>query len=141
MDDTFGEYIISKDKNKMDSNRVLELLHTTYWAAERSLEIMERAIENSICYGVYNQEGYLVAFSRALTDFATTYYVADVVVDKEYRGKGIGKQMIQYVSKDDQLQNMRGLLITKDAHGLYEKYGFSRDGAQWFMSSKYGENE
>jgi len=138
MDETFGKYLISQDKNKMDSNRVLELLRTTYWATERSLDTMEKAMENSICCGVYDQDGYLVAFSRVLTDFATTYYLADVVVDERYRGNGIGKEMINHVCKDEQLQNMRGLLITKDAHGLYEKYGFSREGAQWFMTTKYG---
>lgn len=82
-------------------------------------------MEHSSCYGVYlDDEQKLVGFARVISDFATTYYLADVVIDQAYRHQGLGKALVSYIVSLPEYTGLRGLLLTKDAHGLYEKYGF-----------------
>ena len=121
-------FYISKDKNKIQFTRVSELLSTTYWANNRSEDKIRKSIENSICYGAYLKENNKqIGFARVVTDYATVYYICDVIVDENYRGKSIGKALMEAIVNDSQLQDMKGMLITEDAHGLYEQYGFSKD--------------
>ena len=121
-------YYILDDKDKLQVNRVVELLNNTYWAASRSKQVIEESIKNSICYGVYDQEtNILIGFARVITDFATTYYLCDVIVDENYRGMGIGKALIEKITEDSRYAGMIGLLLTKDAHGLYKQYGFNQE--------------
>ena len=85
---------------------------------------MERSIEGSLCFGAY-ADGTQVGFARVITDFATFGYLADVFVVAEHRGKGVGKMLVQNILSHSQLQGLRRfLLATKDAHGLYEQFGF-----------------
>lgn len=120
-------YYISKDKEKLQLDKVKDLLKQTYWAAERPEETIIKSIQNSICYGIFENNGTQVGFARIITDYATTYYLCDVIIDKEHRAKGLGKLLIENITNDIDLKNLRGLLLTKDAHGLYEQYGFERD--------------
>ena len=86
--------------------------------------VVEAAIENSLCFGVYHN-GNLVAFARVISDFATFAYLTDVFVVREYRGRGIGKTLMRAIMKYPNLQGLRRfVLVTSDAHGLYEQYGF-----------------
>ncbi|MGE5606257.1 MAG: GNAT family N-acetyltransferase [Bacteroidota bacterium] len=125
MESSFGEYKISTDKELIPLERVTELLHNTYWAHHRSRETIETSLKNSICFGVYHQEK-MVGFARVVTDYATMYWLCDVVIDPEYRGRGLGKKLIQTITEIDELKEMFGILATRDAHGLYEKYGFQK---------------
>lgn len=125
MKSSFGEYKISTDKELISPERVNELLHNTYWAHHRSEETIATSIENSICFGVYHHEK-MVGFARVVTDYATMYWLCDVVIDPEYRGRGLGKKLIQTITEMDELKEMFGILATRDAHGLYEKYGFQK---------------
>jgi len=118
------EYLLSDDKNKIQLDRVCQMLNATYWAKDRSREIIAKAIENSICFGIYLDEKQ-VGFARCVTDYATFYWLADVVVDDEHRGKGLGKMLVDIAVKHELLQGCFGILGTKDAHGLYEQYGFT----------------
>ena len=68
-----------------------------------------------------------VGMARVITDFATTFYIADVIVDEKYRGRGIGKKLISTIVSDNRFSNLLGLLVTRDAHGLYEQFGFAKD--------------
>lgn len=120
-------YYISKDKEKLQLDKVKDLLKQTYWAAERPEETIIKSIQNSICYGIFENNGTQVGFARIITDYATTYYLCDVIIDKEHRAKGLGKLLIENITNDIDLKNLRGLLLTKDAHGLYKQYGFERD--------------
>lgn len=126
MESSFGEYKISTDKELISLERVAELLHNTYWAHHRSQETIAKSIKNSICFGVYHQQK-MVGFARVVTDYATMYWLCDVVIDPEYRGRGLGKKLIQAITEMDELKEMFGILATRDAHGLYEKYGFQRE--------------
>ncbi len=123
MECQFGEFLISDDKGLLQPDRVDELMHATYWAAERSSEVTQRAIENSLCVGVY-RDGTQIAFARCVTDYATLFWLADVAVDERFRGQGVGKAMVEAILGHESLRGVRGLLATRDAHGLYSRFGF-----------------
>jgi len=120
------DFEISTDTSRLD----IEMIHSflseeSYWANKRTLEQTKTAIENSICFGVYQGEEQ-VGFARVVTDKATFAYVGDVFVLKEFRGYGIGKMLMEAMLADPELQGLRRwVLATKDAHGFYEQFGFS----------------
>ena len=68
-----------------------------------------------------------IGFARIVTDHVTMYWLADVYVDEEYRGRSIGKRLIETITNSEDLKDLVGILGTKDAHELYEQYGFERD--------------
>ncbi len=94
--------IISDDKSKFPLEQAIELLHTTYWAETRDPEVIIKSIENSIVFGVYDKDS-LIGMARVVTDFATTFYLADVVIDEKYRGNGIGKKLISTIVSDTKI--------------------------------------
>jgi GNAT superfamily N-acetyltransferase len=128
----FGDYIISTDKSLLSIQKVSEFLHKSYWASERPVETIERSINNSLCYGIYLNNDQ-VGFARVVSDYATVYWVCDVYMDENHRGKGIGKELIKCIVGTDELKGIRGILATKDAHGLYQKYGFEKAAEGRFM--------
>ena len=118
-------YRIIDGADGMDSKEVAALLKTTYWANERSLDTIEKSMRNSSCYGVYlDGEKKLAGFARVISDYATTYYLCDVVIDPTCRNKGLGKALVSHIVSLPEYAGLRGLLLTKDAHGLYEQFGF-----------------
>ena len=118
------EYRISTDKTKLDISVICKFLSTSYWANKRSLETVKKSIENSLSFGIYfHQEQ--IGFCRVVTDFATFAYLADVFILENHRGKGLSKWLLECVIKHPGLQGLRRwTLATKDAHGLYEQFGF-----------------
>ena len=131
-------YRIIEGSDQMNTDEVVRLLKTTYWANKRSKEQIEKSMRNSSCYGIYlPDERKLVGFARVISDFATTYYLADVIIDQEYRHHGLGKTLVSYIVSRPEYAALRGILLTKDAHGLYEKYGFETvDGRAMLKSPK-----
>lgn len=121
------DVMISKDVELLQLNRIETMLHKTYWAKERPREVIRKSIKNSLCYGAY-ENGVQIGFARVITDHATFFYLCDMVVAEEYRGRGIGKTLLSAVADDEELKSLFGILITADAHGLYERHGFIRDG-------------
>lgn len=120
--------IISDDKSKFPIEQAIELLHTSYWAATRDPEVIRKSIENSVVFGVYSEDtNALIGMARVITDFATTFYLADVIIDEKYRGQGIGKKLLSTIMSDSRFSSLLGILVTRDAHGLYEHFGFKRD--------------
>ena len=118
-------YRIMDGPDGMNAADVAALLKTTYWANKRSMETIEKSMRNSACYGVWLEtEQKLIGFARVISDYATTYYLCDVVIDPAYRGQGLGKALVSYIVSLPVYAGLRGLLLTKDAHALYEKYGF-----------------
>ena len=119
------EYSIIEGADRIDLEEVIRLLKTTYWANQRSGEQIRKSMDNSVCYGVYLEaERKLVGFARVISDFATTWYLADVVIDPDFRHRGLGKALVSHIVSQPEYAELRGLLLTKDAHGLYAKYGF-----------------
>lgn len=127
----FGDYVISTDKALLNHETIHTLIGATYWANSRPRERTNRAIETSLCYGVYHGDRQ-IGFARIITDWATAYWLCDVIIDDEYQGKGIGKKLIETITTSDDLKDLSGFLGTADAHGLYEQYGFERN-ADRFM--------
>lgn len=123
METAYQEFIISDDKTLLQLDRICELLATTYWANGREREQIERSIQNSLCFGVY-REGEQIAFARCVTDYATIFWLADVIVDERYRGRGVAGAMLQAILSHECLTGINGILATRDAHGLYQKFGF-----------------
>jgi GNAT superfamily N-acetyltransferase len=103
---------------------VESLLGTSYWAADRLRETIQKSIRHSLCCGLYWGEKQ-VGFARAVTDHATFYWLCDVVVDEAHRGHGLGKWLVECMVTTPELEGRVGLLATRDAQGLYERYGFT----------------
>lgn len=119
------EYRIVEGKENIKVEDVVRLLKMTYWADSRPVEKIDKSMENSKCVGLYvDGVERLVGFARVISDYATTYYLCDVIIDEEYQHKGLGKALVSYVVSMPDYKGLRGLLVTKDAHKLYEKYGY-----------------
>jgi predicted GNAT family N-acyltransferase len=130
MEIIFCDYIFTDDKNKISIDTICELLNKTYWANKRKKEINIKAIENSICIGIYKNNE-MVGFARIVTDYATMYWLCDVIIDEKHRKNGLGKKLIEIITQMKELEGMFGILATRDAHGLYEKYGFYKVGEKY----------
>ncbi len=121
-----GQFTISTDRARLDREAIHAFLQTSYWAPEISRGIVDRSIENSLCFGVY-EAGRQVGFARVVSDFATFAYLADVFVIPSHRGRGLSKWLVEIIRAHPDLQNLRRWnLATRDAHSLYERFGFRR---------------
>ena len=119
------DYRIVSGLEHMQLSDIVRLLRTTYWAGDRPVEVIERAVRNSACFGVYREGSpALAAFARVVSDGATMYYLADVVVDEACRHQGLGTALVAHIVSLPAYAGLRGLLFTRDAHGLYRKFGF-----------------
>ena len=118
-------FLVSTDQSLISLDTVYDfLVNKSYWARYRTKEQIEKSIKNSLCFGVYDA-GRQVGFARAVTDYSVTYWLCDVFVDEEYRGQGIGKLLVECVVNHPDLINLNGVLATRDAQGLYQKFGFT----------------
>ena len=123
-------YRTSSDLKDMDFSAIHEFISDTYWAKNIPLATMEKAIKNSLCFGVFAESGKQVGFARMVTDSATFAYLADVFVSNEHRGKGLSKLLMQVIMEHPDLQGIRRMMLaTSDAHGLYEQFGFKALGS------------
>ena len=120
-------YTISTDKSLLSVDRIMEFLDQTYWANGRSREKVETSIANSaLCFGVYYRSEQ-VGFARVVTDFVSIYWIGDVFIAEEHRGRGLGKRLVRAIVEAPELQGLAGILATRDAHGLYRQFGFESD--------------
>ena len=118
-------WLIVDGADKMDFSEVMALLKQTYWADRRTPEQVQKSMDNSHCYGIYLEEAQkLVGFARVISDFATTYYLCDVIADVCYQHQGLGRNLVSYIENLPEYQGLRGILITRDAHALYEEFGY-----------------
>ncbi len=124
--DVLSDYKISTDPALLDMVSIHHYLSTTsYWAKGIPLDVVMRSVENSLCFGLYLHRQQ-VGFARVVTDKATFAYLADVYVLPPHRGKGLSKWMMQVIHAHPELQTLRRwLLATKDAHALYEQFGWT----------------
>lgn len=120
-----GEFTISTDRKRLDIKTIHRFLSTdTYWAQGRSVEIVQRSLDNSFTFGVYKNHQQ-VGFARVVTDYATFAWVADVFVLPEHRGQGLSKWLMEVILAHPELQGFRRwVLATKDSHTLYKRFGF-----------------
>ena len=121
-----GDYVISTERERLDVDLIHDYLsNSSYWAVGRSVETVRRSIENSLCFGIYKGDEQ-VGFGRVVTDYATFAWVADVFIRDSFRGRGLGKWLVEVMLAHPELQGFRRwTLATKDAHELYRQYGFT----------------
>lgn len=120
-----GRFLISTDKSQLDITAIHAYLTRSYWAAGISRQLVARSIGMSLCFGVYDESNTQVGFARVVTDYATFAYLCDVYIMEEYRGLNLGKALVAEVVRHPALSRVRrALLVTRDAHSLYQQYQF-----------------
>ena len=119
-----GSFLISTDKTKLNISAVHHYLTNCYWAKGIPLETVVKSIENSDCFGVYDVDA-LVGFARVISDRATIGYLGDVFILESHRGKGLSKWLMECIMKYPEFAGFRRwILLTRDAHELYKKFGY-----------------
>lgn len=120
-----NDYSFSTDRNKLDLPLIHKFLSTqAYWSLNIPFATVKRSVENSLCFGVY-QDDSQVGFARVISDYATIAYLGDVFILPEHRGRGLSKRLIATIMAHPDLQGLRRwMLLTSDAHGLYQQYGW-----------------
>jgi GNAT superfamily N-acetyltransferase len=118
-------FVVSTDQTQLQFNVIHEFLGSSYWAAGIPEGIVRKAIDNSLCFGLYHADAQ-IGFARIVSDYATFAYLADVFVVEAWRGRGLSKFIMECIKSHPELQNLRRwTLATLDAHGLYAQYGFT----------------
>lgn len=136
-DGKFGDYVLSANKKNLDLQYIYDLLcKPSRYSTGLPPERFPFIIRNSVCFGVYH-EGKQIGFSRVITDYSEFASLWDVIVTEEYRRQGIGKELMKYIFAHPQLQGIfRWFLMTEDAHGLYQKYGFKTEAYNPYVMMK-----
>lgn len=117
-------YEIKNDPARMDVPAIHAFLSQTYWSPDIPMAVVQRAIANSLCFGVFSGNEQ-VGFARVITDKATFAYLADVYILEAHRGKGLSRRIMEQVIAHPDLQGLRRMLLaTRNAHALYAQYGF-----------------
>ena len=123
---TRDPYQISTDQDLLDIDAIHAYLsQQSYWSRGIPRETVERSIMQSLCFGLYlkNEQ---VGFGRVVSDYATVAYLADIFIVERYRGAGLSKWLMECIQLHPSLQGLRRwILATRDAHGLYQRYGFT----------------
>ncbi len=134
MEQRRGNYLISTDPARLDLAVIHAFLTNSYWAKGIPLATVLTSLDHSLCFGVYEGDRQ-VGLARVVTDYATFAYLADVFILASHRGQGLSKWLLECVVGHPDLQGLRRwLLMTRDAHGLYQKVGFrSLPSPEWVM--------
>ena len=137
-----GEYTVSTSRDRLDADRILDLLRGEHWGGSLTRPVLERAVAHSVSFGLYH-DAELVGFGRVVTDLATYGYLTDVAVASEHRGRGLGAWLIQCMLDHPELQGFRRLaLVTRDAEQLYTRAGFTPgSGAVVYMERRPEEGQ
>jgi GNAT superfamily N-acetyltransferase len=118
-------FTISTDPSRLNRDTITDMLTRAYWAKGRPRERTERALDNSLVFGVY-EGNRQIGLARIVSDYAIFAYLADVFIHEDYRAHGLGKWLIETIMSHPDLQGLRRWsLATRDAHGLYEQFGWS----------------
>jgi ribosomal protein S18 acetylase RimI-like enzyme len=121
------EFELTTDRSRIDLDVVLAMLRGSHWGGAMTRPLLERAIENSVCFSVLAGARH-VGFARVVTDLTTYGYLTDVIVAEEFRGRGIGSWMVEAILAHPDLQGLRRIaLFTRDAPWLYQRFGFSTE--------------
>jgi len=119
------EYLITDDQSAADIDFIHTSLNSTYWAENRTREVVEKSLEKSVLLSLFKGEAQ-IGFTRVVSDEATFAWVSDVFVHPDHRGKGLGVWLMECTMAHPVMDVTLQILATKDAHRLYEKFGFQR---------------
>ena len=120
------DYRVTTNQSEMDVEAIHQYLTNSYWSAGLPLETLRKALQNSFCFAALkgNEQ---IGFARLITDYTTFAYLADVYILEAHQGKGLSKMLLDEIFKHPKLDGLRRIMLaTRDAHGLYEKFGFSK---------------
>ncbi len=118
-------FTISTDPARLNVDAICDFFTRAYWALGRPREITERAINNSLVFGLYDDEK-PIGLARIISDYTTFAYLCDVFIHEDYRAQGLGKWLMETIHSHPDLQGLRRwVLATHDAHGLYEQFGWT----------------
>ncbi|SNY99864.1 GNAT family N-acetyltransferase [Flagellimonas pacifica] len=118
---------ISSDKKELDIARIHKTIKDSYWGNYRDIEMTIKTVENSMCFGIYSRTDGMMGFARVLTDKVVFAYIMDLIIFESHRGKGLGKMLTEHIMNHPEIKEVHTIALkTKDAHGLYESFGFSR---------------
>jgi GNAT superfamily N-acetyltransferase len=120
------EFLISTDRARLDLDVIYTFLTNCYWAKGIPRDVVAESIDHSLCFGIYDGTSAQVGFARVVSDFATVAYLGDVFVLESHRGRGLSKWMMECITQHPALQGLRRwMLVTRDAHELYSRFGFT----------------
>jgi len=118
-------FTITDERAKVDIDKVSRLLAATHWGYRRPPQVVERLIDNSLCFSLY-RSAEQVGFARVVTDHTVFSWLSDLVITPELRGRGLGKWLLQCILNYPAISKTQFVLQTRDAHHLYESFGFQQ---------------
>jgi GNAT superfamily N-acetyltransferase len=123
-----GEFTVTDDPARVDLGRTQALLRDTYWGVRRPPDVVAKMITHSLPFVLLHNDTQ-IGFGRVVTDYTVFSWVADLVIEPAWRGRGLGKWMMSCINEHPAIAHTQRVLQTRDAHALYEKYGFSSNPA------------
>ncbi len=136
MREYYNGFLISDEKDLLQLERIHELLSSTYWAASRDIDTIQKSINNSLCFGVYKDD-VQIGFARCVTDYAVIFWLCDVIIHKDFRKQGLGRKLVEQVILHEKLKDLRGILTTNTHHqAFYAQYGFEPKTSFMFKPNK-----
>ena len=121
-----SNYFVSTDKKLLNPALIHAFLTETYWAKGIPFENILKRIDNALCFGLYDSDKNQIGFARVITDSESFAYLADVFVLETHQGKGLSRVLMDYIMSYPDIKDLRRFMLgTRDAHFLYEKYGFN----------------
>lgn len=130
-----SEFFVSTNPDDFDFEAIYSFISDSYWAKGIPRQLLQKAIDNALCFAVIKDGNTLVGFARVITDKATFAYLADVFIAPEEQGLGLSKLLMKNICEHPDLQGLRRfMLATRDAHGLYKQFGFTEvEHPEWLM--------
>lgn len=134
-------FTISDDREKVAIRVLIRLLHEqTYWARDIPPDAIHRAVDNSMCFSVLKGDDF-IGFARLITDYAVFGYIEDVIIDSDFRGRGLGKWLLDCILAHPTVSSLKKLMLaTEDAHGLYKKYDFASPAKPEWIMERYNRH-
>lgn len=130
-----GEYIFTDDTTRIKLDEVCSLLRQSHWAKNRPKKVIAKTIETSLCFAIYHKD-IQIGFARVVSDYAVYSLILDVIIDEKYRGRGLGKRLIDFIRTHPTIKDTSKVLWTKYAEKLYLKCGFKEEECYKFMFNR-----
>ena len=131
-----ADFLVSSEKNHVDIDALHALLIGSHWAKGRSREAIEKTIANSLCFSLLNADEQ-IGIARVLTDGVAYAVILDMIIREDFRGRGLGKWLVQCICEHPQVVALRQVLWTSNAYDFYQKGGFEEMSKLRFMARNW----